>query len=745
MNRQQRRAARRSGAQALFNAQPPTASDGAVAGLFNAALVHHQIGAIAEAERHYRRVLDLAPFHADSLHNLGVIALQRRDPAAAVELIGKAIAVNDRIADYHYNVALAWRALGLNDKVTEHLERAVALRSDHTLAHLNLGNIRREQGRAANAIACYERAIASGPNLTAARFNLANFHAEQGRWDVAISRYNEVLALEPNHAAARSGLGGAYLAKGDLKSAILAATRALDLAETEQNKAFFAQCASLAQFTEDNSGRLRPLMLRAIAEGWDRPRTLINACISLIKLDRAVSDAIARVSAAWPTRLPAATLFGASGLNALAQDALLCRALESAPLTDIDLERFLTSVRHALLTTNAVDTDEHALGFYVALAQQCYINDYVYSLADGEADAAKRLRIALEATLEAGKECPPLWPVVVGAYFPLHTLAKAEVLLERTFPQSVCALLVQQIEEPMEEQRIAATIPVLTSIDSDVSRSVRQQYEENPYPRWVKAGPPGPPIVLNDRQPEQAYDVLIAGCGTGLSAVEFARQTPHARVLAVDLSLASISYGSRMAKSLNLTNLEFAHADIMGLGGLSRQFDYIDVSGVLHHLADPWAGWRVLLSLLRPGGTMQLGLYSEAARQNVIAARALITMRGYRPVADDIRRCREDIMAAADPLLQSLTNSGDFFATNECRDLLFHVQERHITLREVKSFLAANDVQFSGFILDALTLHRFAARFPEPAAMTDLDSWDAFETEAPQTFAKMYQFWVRKP
>ena len=29
--------------------------------------------------------------------------------------------------------------------------------------------------------------------------------------------------------------------------------------------------------------------------------------------------------------------------------------------------------------------------------------------------------------------------------------------------------------------------------------------------------------------------------------------------------------------------------------------------------------------------------------------------------------------------------------------------------------------------------------------MTDLDSWHLFETEAPDTFASMYQFWVRKP
>jgi tetratricopeptide (TPR) repeat protein/SAM-dependent methyltransferase len=737
MNRQQRRAARRSGA----------GSDGTVAGLFNAALARHQTGALADAERSYRQILALAPDHADSLHNLGLIALQSGDATAGVELIGKAIAANDRVADYHYNIALAWRSLGRNDQVAAHLERAVALRGDFALAHLNLGNIRREQGRTTDAIACYERAVASDPKLIPARFNLANIFAELGRWDTAIARFNEVLALDPNHAGAYGGLAKAAMAAGDLKLAVLAASRALELNETPQTRALFAQCVGHVQFTSDNDGRFRKLVLRALTESWDRPRKLTNASISLIKLDPVISAAIARVDAAWPARPPIDELFGPSGLGALSRNALLCRLLECDATTDVGLERLLTNVRHAMLTAAAANAecDESALGFYCAVAPQCFINDYVYALADGEAEAAQHLRDALEAALAAEQDCSPLWPIAVGAYGPLYTLSNAGALLDRSWPQAVRALLVQQVEEPLAERRIAANLPALTSIDGDVSRAVRQQYEENPYPRWVKAGPPGPPIVLNEKRPEQAYDVLIAGCGTGLSAVEFARQTPRARVLAIDLSLASLGYAARMARSYNVANLEFAQADIMRLGSIAQKFDYIDVSGVLHHLADPWAGWRILLSLLRPGGVMQLGLYSEAARRNVVAARALIAERGYRPVADDIRRCRQEIIASADPLLNSLTNTGDFFTTNECRDLLFHVQEHRITLPQIKAFLAENGVQFTGFILDALTLHRFARRFAEPAAATDLDRWHDFETEAPETFARMYQFWVRKP
>jgi tetratricopeptide (TPR) repeat protein/SAM-dependent methyltransferase len=778
MNREQRRGAQPPGTVPAFGSAANTAPAGTVADLFNAAVAHHRAGAFAEAERGYRHILTLSPSHLDALHNLGLIVLQNGDATAAVELLGKAISLNDRVADFHYSIALAWRALKRSDHVAAHLEWAISIRNDYTLAHLNLGNVRREQGRLADAIACYERTIELDPKSAAAYFNLANALAEQGRWDAAVDRYRRVLAFEPNHAETHSRLGAALMilgktseavshfdrtvaldpnlpgahedlgkasmSAGNLNAAIPAAARAVELRDTPQNRELFAECIRFVRFRVDDA-RLRKLLLRALLEGWARPRDLTGVCISLIKLDSAVIDGIARANAAWPARLPAPELFGTSEFAALADNELLCSLLGCDALTDIGLERLLTNVRSAMLAIaagkDAAGDDRH-LEFFSAVARQCFSNDYVYALPETEASAALDLRSALAKAIEDGAPIPALWPIAVGAYFPLCALPNADALSERSWPQCVETLLVQQVKEPAQERQVAATIPLLTGIDGEVSRAVRQQYEENPYPRWVKAATPVQALM---NHPEHAPDALIAGCGTGLSTMELARQLHHPRILAVDLSLASLSYAKRMAQSLGLTNIEFAQADITKLAAIGRDFDFIDASGVLHHLADPWEGWRVLLSLLRPGGMMQVGLYSELGRSNVVAARALIAERGYLPIPDDIRRCREDIIASGDVLLNSLTQCDDFFTINECRDLLFHVQEHRIDLREIKSFLAANDVQFAGFLLDAPKRHRFAARFPERASITDLECWLAFEAEAPDTFAGMYQFQVRKP
>jgi tetratricopeptide (TPR) repeat protein/SAM-dependent methyltransferase len=714
--------------------------------------------------------------------------------AAAAELMEKAIAADNRKAEYHYNIALAYRALGRTEQVAAHLERAVALRGDYALAHLNLGNVRREQDRLPEAIACYERALALSPNSPDARFNLANMLSEQHRADAAAANYRQVLVLMPNHPEALAGLGAAmlsqgqpreaisyieralalkpslpgareqlataYLSAGDVQSALLAAADAVESSETETGKALLAQCAAFANFTSDRNGRFRRLVQRALVEAWTVPRELSRAGISLIKLDPRIGEMVARADRLWPERLAAKEILEESQIGLLAEDGLLRSIMECDQITDLGIERLIANVRHALLhvmtaeDTKPVELGGDVLDFCCAIARQCFINQYVFSMTADERTRAKTLRDSVEAALGAGAAVSPLQLAVVGAYQPLNELSGAERLLGKSWPDAVGDLLVQQINEPAEERRIKATLPALTAIDDEVSLVVRSQYEENPYPRWIKHGPPVQPFILA-RRPAPIADVLIAGCGTGFFALAFARKNPQARFLAVDLSLSSLSYAKRMANGLGLKNIEFAQADIMKLGSLGRTFDFIDSSGVLHHMADPWAAWRVLLSLLRPDGAMQLGLYSELARQNIVAARALIAEHGYQPVPDDIRRVREIIAAAEDgSLLKSISQWGDFFSMSECRDLILHAQEHRTSLPEIKRFLAANDLRFAGFVLDALTSDRFARRYPELAnltdkarfdAFTDLDRWHVFETEHPETFISMYRFCVHKP
>ena len=147
-----------------------------------------------------------------------------------------------------------------------------------------------------------------------------------------------------------------------------------------------------------------------------------------------------------------------------------------------------------------------------------------------------------------------LWLLAVAAYFPLYSLPLSVRLLERSWPEEIVTLLTQQVREPAEEHRIGATVPQLTDIEDDVSLLVQRQYEENPYPRWVKVPRPREagsietylrqtfPLATFDRSPATSgMEILVAGCGTGQQSIRTSQQFP-ARILAIDLSRSSLAY-----------------------------------------------------------------------------------------------------------------------------------------------------------------------------------------------------------
>ena len=112
----------------------------------------------------------------------------------------------------------------------------------------------------------------------------------------------------------------------------------------------------------------------------------------------------------------------------------------------------------------------------------------------------------------------------------------------------------------------------------------------------------------------------------------------------MDLSLSSLSYARRKTQELGVKNIEYRQGDILDFNKLGRQFDLIESVGVLHHMKDPVAGWKVLVDILRPGGFMKIGLYSEIARRNIVKVQHQIAAQNYSSSPDDIRRYRADLI-----------------------------------------------------------------------------------------------------
>lgn len=550
--------------------------------------------------------------------------------------------------------------------------------------------------------------------------------------------------------------GSRLLAAGRDGEATEIAKRAIRLQETPASKKFFVTCVKRWSYFP-GAQEVADLVARALREAWTMPAELAGISRGILNHDPVIAPAIRRAAAAWPHRLPIAELMGVGGLVAAATNPVLLAVLETGKVVGLDIEYFLTSLRAGLLDiADNTTADQHAIRLACALARQSISNDYVFHLTADEQARVSALHDRTAAALSSNTAIAALAIAVLGAYLPLHSLSE-NALLKRSWPKAVAELLQEVIRQAAAERQHRETIPRLTAVTHAVSLKVRQQYEEHPYPRWDRLPTDYPSMPVDEWFrtffPRSAFrsigqpggpDVLIGGCGTGRHSILFARAYPGAKVLAVDLSLASLSYAKEKTRAMGLNNIEYAQADILELGSLDRKFDVISSSGVLHHLADPERGWRVLLSLLRPDGCMHIGLYSKLAWRDIIAAREWAAAQGFGSSAEEIRRARQAIAAAApnQPSFSNIVRRLDFYNTSECRDLLFHEQVHEFTIPQIATFLEQNDLQFLGFSLGDVVGH-FVSRFGVQNE-TDLRAWHQFETENPSAFQGMYEFWIQK-
>jgi Tfp pilus assembly protein PilF/2-polyprenyl-3-methyl-5-hydroxy-6-metoxy-1,4-benzoquinol methylase len=716
-----------------------------------------------EARTAYELAITCDPHYAAAYFNLGNLNYRAGGFELALRNYQAAVGIRPDFADAFVTMGNALDSLGRTTEAVESYERALAINPGRAEIHFNLGVLATTQGRNEEAANSLRRAVEIKPGFTQAHYKLGLVLTALGTLDEAEASLSRALSFEPESVEILRDLTNIFLSQGKCAEAIPPIVRILERVRTWSIKSAFASCAARTRFTT-NDPQIRAALTTAITEPWGLAHELCQPALSLIMLDQRIARCVSIANGSWPVRLPKAELFGIDGLAALAADPLLHAVLEAAPVNSIEFERFLTGVRHTLLETasnkQASDhSDVAALRFYSAIVRQCFINEYIFDCDDSELIAARACRTKLLALLDAHAVVPPVLVLAVAAYFPLNTLRNASRLIAANERGPVDEVLRQQIHEPLEEQELRAGVERLTSITSGVSEEVRDQYEQNPYPRWVNVPKNEQPLHFNHElrrslpfapftpmPDDSAPEMLVAGCGTGIHSISTAQRFRGVRVLAIDLSLSSLSYAKRKTLELGLTNIAYAQADILELGGVSRTFDIIESGGVLHHLADPFMGWRILLSRLRPGGFMGLGFYSELARRHVIKAREIIAAHGYASTPDDIRRFRKDLTVKDMSVeMQRLSKMPDFYSTSACRDLLFHVHEHRLTLGQIEAFLAEFRLHFIGFDLDPAVLHEYRTRFIDDPSCTNLGNWARFEADNPDTFIGMYQFWVQRP
>ena len=198
-----------------------------VAQTLQAALEHHQAGRLAEADAHYRRILQAHPNHPDALHYLGVIAYQLGKNDIACELIRRAISANPSSSGYYANLGNALNGLERFDEAVASFRKALSLKPDIAEAHNNLGVALQQQGKPQEALASYRQALSLKPDYHEAYHNVGNVLKDQGKLDEAIVSYRKALSLKPDSVLAHNNLANAFLQQGKLAEAVASYRQAL--------------------------------------------------------------------------------------------------------------------------------------------------------------------------------------------------------------------------------------------------------------------------------------------------------------------------------------------------------------------------------------------------------------------------------------------------------------------------------------------------------------------------------------
>ncbi len=174
----------------------------------------HQSGQLQSAEAAYRRIIAKNPRHVDTNNLLGLLCIQTRRFALAINWIESALQEKPDDPQAHYNLGIALKEVDRLDDAAIHFQQCIDLDSNNAEAFNALGNILRIQGQHDQAVACFERALAMQPanadirrNFSLVSNNLGVLANKLGRSHDAIDHFRRAVELSDSNPEAHINLG----------------------------------------------------------------------------------------------------------------------------------------------------------------------------------------------------------------------------------------------------------------------------------------------------------------------------------------------------------------------------------------------------------------------------------------------------------------------------------------------------------------------------------------------------------
>ena len=632
-------------------------------------------------------------------------------------------------------------------------EKVLKIYPNHSRALNNLGILSYNLNNNDQAIEYFRKAIDVNPLEADAYNNLGTIFKNLNKTEKAIECFTKAVEINPKQADAYNNLGILFKELRDYKKALKFIENSIEI--NPNSEKFINPLSSvLANYvfkdeSIDQIKKLRKLFLILYKNNNNDHNNIFKNSKNLLFYFHEQENLISNINNDKILEIKV--------IKKLLKDELFHLMLQKSLITDTFLEKILTKIRSKALNYLGGAYEKNLneyLEFFISLAEQSWLNEYIYNQSSEETEKVNSLRAKIESSERVNEN----EVAILGSYIPLNS---SEIIEEKLLNYKSSNILFNdlinvQIKEPIKEKKLIKSIKSLSKIENEVSKKVRLQYEKNPYPRWrytYKILPDNFVSWLNQEiKPNHIelnyklnnFDILVAGCGTGSHILSTSRYK-NSKIVGVDLSLASLGYAKRKVEELGIKNIEFLHADILQLNKLNKKFDIIESAGTLHHMRDPIEGFKVLYDLLKPNGFLRIGLYSEIARTHIVEAREIIKKRKIIGSNENIKKFRQEIInEKLGKNLQKVFNTRDFYSLSMVRDLFFHVQELRFTIPQISKIINDFNLEFLGFYNKDSYKRKFSRMFPEDIKNLSLDNWDQFEKGNPDSFFNMYQFWMKK-
>jgi len=144
----------------------------------------------------------------------GLSKSPRESIEKGMELVQKALAIDDSSASAHARLSLFSTIKGEHERAITEGERAVALMPGGALVQTNYGMSLLYGGRPEEAIPVFQKAIRLNPFESSSFHNLGHAYRVTGRFEEAVSEYKKALQRAPDNFFAHLGLAATYSMMG---------------------------------------------------------------------------------------------------------------------------------------------------------------------------------------------------------------------------------------------------------------------------------------------------------------------------------------------------------------------------------------------------------------------------------------------------------------------------------------------------------------------------------------------------